>query len=210
MTSGAGAIFAGAAALALAGCISSGGSRPVAPPRAAAAPAHDVATARVGGTQIPLGPATARRARDMADADLPARSAASQPADTAGGPLSLVLSGPDLPLTLDHCRNDLPFVNRPRRFAFAVRDDEAALAALPPGTAITFTASNGEILGDAAYAVPDSPEPPSTWVYPVTVRSDAVQDDRGTCRDATPQGQLVVRIETPDGHVTDQVLPLND
>ena len=121
-------------------------------------------------------------------------------------PLELMPSGPDLPLVLEHCVDDQPFPNRVRTFAFAVREGEndQQSPSLPPGTSLSFTASNGTIVGRSAFTIA------AGEVFPVALRSDAQQGSAGTCFDAASAGLLTVRIETPLGNVTKQSYPLTD
>lgn len=133
-------------------------------------------------------------------------------APSTSAPLELVLSGPSLPLRLDHCADGRPFANRPRTFWFeGPQDNSTSAEMLPAGTLVSFSTSNGKILGNAKFRVPDSDGPdPSQWTYPVTVQSDALQSRSGACADTASEGQLTARVETPLGTVTTELFAITD
>lgn len=127
-----------------------------------------------------------------------------------------------LPLQLDHCVNGIPFANSARTLAIAIRDTNPTVFPgntlpgniLPAGTTISFVASNGKILGDATYVVPNTDEPSSAvWTYFVSMQSDATQSgpkDGYECTNPVTGGPLTVKVTTPLGLITTQTYPVND
>lgn len=150
----------------------------------------------------------------------------STAAITSLGPQSVALS---------HCVNGTPFVNTAVTLQLAIRDTNPTLFALnragaeplrlpidlpgnilPAGTKIEFSASNGTILSERSYVVPNTSEPSAqAWIYTVQMQSDATQTSpAGTpplyCSNAVTNGTLTVKVTTPSGMVTSKSYPVSD
>jgi len=92
--------------------------------------------------------------------------------------------------------------------------------AMPVGTTIKFTTTNGTLIGTSSFVVPNStvnaltsilPPPPAPQIFPaidyqVTLKSDSqlvtVIGGTNFCTDPTPKGNLIVTVTTPLGVVT--------
>jgi hypothetical protein len=85
---------------------------------------------------------------------------------------------------------------------------------LPAGTQISFITSNGTILSNASFTVPNTNEPNSAvWTYGVTVQSDATQTNAAfgyMCTNNTTSGIFTVKVTTPLGIVTTQSYTITD
>ena len=157
--------------------------------------------------------------------------------------LVLVFSGSDavitalnpVPLQLSHCVDGVPFVNVPATLRIAIRDGNPTVFAgnsantaplflpldlpgniLPAGTNITFSASNGTILSDTSYTVPNTNEPSAAaWIYSVLIQSDATQTSSVanpplSCTNQVSSGLLKVKVTTPLGITTTQSYSVTD
>lgn len=110
----------------------------------------------------------------------------STAAITSLGPQSVALS---------HCVHGTPFVNTAVTLQLAIRDTNPTLFVLnragveplrlpldlpgnilPAGSKIEFLASNGTILSERSYVVPNTSEPSAqAWIYTIQMQSDATQ-----------------------------------
>ena len=139
-----------------------------------------------------------------------------------------------VPLTLNHCVDGTAFVNTPKTLRFAVRDGNMTVFngnkavnapwlpfdlpgnILPAGTTISFSASNGTILSNASFIVPNTNEPSAAaWIYPVLIQSDATQTSSVdipplSCTNRVTSGLLTVKVTTPLGLITTQSYVIND
>ena len=155
----------------------------------------------------------------------------------------LVFSGSDavitalnpVPLQLSHCVDGIPFVNVPTTLRIAIRDGNPTVFAgnaantaplflpldlpgniLPAGTNITFSASNGTILSETSYTVPNTNEPSAAaWIYSVLIQSDAIQSSSVanpplSCSNQVGSGLLKVKVTTPLGITTTQSYSVTD
>ena len=136
-------------------------------------------------------------------------------------------------LALAQCVNGTPFVNTPRSFQFAIRDDNPTVFAgnqrsahagdplwlfdrpgnpLPAGTVITLTATNGTVMGGSSYTVQNTNAADSSaWTYNVPMISDATQDVSSlVCSNTLRTGALIVTIVTPAGVVSRFNYPVTD
>jgi hypothetical protein len=140
----------------------------------------------------------------------------------------LVFSGSEAAITplassvfsLDHCVNNVPFLNLPRVVEFAVRDTNPTIFPgntlpgniLPAGTRIQFLPTNGKLLSEPEFIVPNTSDPSSTaWTYRAVIQSDAVQDPLLlSCTNPVVSGLLTVKVTTPLGRVTTQAFTVTD
>jgi len=123
-------------------------------------------------------------------------------------------------VTLDHCSNGTPFVNLPRVFDIAVRDSNPTIFPgnalpgniLPAGTRIEFILTNGKLLSEPVFIVPNTNDPSSTtWTYRAVIQSDAIQDPLLlSCTNSVASGLLTVKVTTPLDHVTTQAFTVTD
>ncbi|MTV40578.1 Ig-like domain-containing protein [Duganella radicis] len=135
-------------------------------------------------------------------------------------------------LTLEACSNGTPFVNTPRTYHFAIRDNNPTVFAsnrmalypgdplwrydrpgnpLPAGTQILFTASNGLLQSSATVTVPNTGAADSSaWVYAVTMASDATQTATYVCSNVSSSGVLNITVTTPNGTITQFTFPVSD
>lgn len=126
------------------------------------------------------------------------------------------------PFSLDHCVDGTPFVNTAKTFAIAVRDNNPTRFAantlpgniLPAGTKIEFTTSNGTLLSNASFVVPNTAEPSSAvWTYGISVQSDATQTNAAggyLCTNTVSSGSFNVKVTTPLGLITTQSFSITD
>jgi protocatechuate 3,4-dioxygenase beta subunit len=126
------------------------------------------------------------------------------------------------PYSLDHCVDGIPFVNTAKTFAIAIRDinptrftgNTLAGNILPAGTKIDFTASNGTLLSNTSFVVPNTAEPSSAvWTYTVSIQSDAAQSSAAfgyACTNTVTSGFLNVKVTTPLGLITTQSFSVTD
>lgn len=138
-------------------------------------------------------------------------------------------------VTLSHCVNGTPFVNTAVTLQLAIRDTNPTVFALnragveplrlpidlpgnilPAGTKIEFSASNGTILGERSYVVPNTGDPSAqNWIYSVQMQSDATQTSPAGlpplyCSNTVTNGSLTVKVTTPSGTVTSKSYPVSD
>jgi hypothetical protein len=123
-------------------------------------------------------------------------------------------------VTLDHCSNGTPFVNSPRVFDIAIRDSNPTIFpgntlagnVLPAGTRIEFILTNGKLLSEPIFIVPNTNDPTSTtWTYRAVIQSDAIQDPLLlSCTNLVVSGLLTVKVTTPLEHVTTQAFTVTD
>jgi hypothetical protein len=122
-------------------------------------------------------------------------------------------------IDLSHCTNGVPFNNVAQTFRVAIRDDSQTIFPgntlpgniLPAGTRIVFTASNGTILGDSSFIVPNTnDEKSAAWTYTVQLQSDAIQDLGLLCRNPVSSGSLSVKVTTPQNVVTSKNYAVTD
>lgn len=117
------------------------------------------------------------------------------------------------PLQLDVCVDGTKFVNTPKAFQVAVRDinptifpgNTLAGNILPAGTTIEFKTSNGTVLGDSSFTVPNTNEPnQAVWTYTLMLQSDATQGAAPTylCTNPVTTGGVTVKVTTPLGVIT--------
>ena len=130
------------------------------------------------------------------------------------------LDGNSLPLS--QCQNGVAFVNAAQAFRFAVRDTNPTTFApntlsgniLPAGTKIEFTVSNGKLLSEGSFIVPNTAEPSSAvWTYAVLLQSDATQTDATSgyvCSNQVSSGLLTVKVTTPLGLITTRSFSVTD
>ena len=153
------------------------------------------------------------------------RASLVQVLSTSGAAITLLSV---LPIQLDHCVDGTPFVNGAKTIGMAVRDvnptifpgNTLAGNILPAGTSIAITASNGRLLSDANFIVPNTNEPSSAaWTYFVSLQSDAVQSGPAAvpgsnqnylCTNPVTSGLLTVKVTTPLGLVTTQAFSVTD
>jgi hypothetical protein len=139
-----------------------------------------------------------------------------------------------VPVALNHCVDGTPFVNVPKSLRLAIRDSNGTVFAgntvanaswlpfdlsgniLPAGTTISFSTSNGAILSETSFTVPNTNEPSAAaWVYPVLIQSDATQTSSVdspplSCSNPVTSGQLKVKVTTPMGIITTQSYSVTD
>lgn len=125
-------------------------------------------------------------------------------------------------LGLSQCQNGAAFANVARAFRFAVRDTNPTTFMpntlpgniLPAGTTIQFTVSNGKLLSEGTFIVPNTAEPSSAvWTYTVILQSDATQADAAggyICTNQVTNGLLNVKVTTPLGLVTTTSFTVTD
>jgi hypothetical protein len=135
-------------------------------------------------------------------------------------------------LALDRCVNGVTFNNTTHSYSFAIRDNNPTVFAtnrrsahlgdplwlydrpgnpLPAGTQIAFTTSNGALQSSANVTVPNtSSADSSTWVYTVSLISDASQNSGLICSNLTGTGVLTITVTTPNGTVTQFSYPVTD
>lgn len=130
------------------------------------------------------------------------------------------LDGNSLPLS--QCQNGVAFANAARAFRFAVRDTNPTTFApnslpgniLPAGTKIEFTVSNGKLLSEGSFIVPNTAEPNSAvWTYAALLQSDATQTDATNgyvCSNQVSSGLLTVKVTTPLGLITTRSFSVTD
>jgi hypothetical protein len=130
------------------------------------------------------------------------------------------LDGNSLPLS--QCQNGIAFANAAQAFRFAVRDTNPTTFApntlpgniLPAGTKVEFTVSNGKLLSEDSFIVPNTAEPSSAvWTYAVLMQSDATQSDAANgyvCSNQVTDGLLTVKVTTPLGLITTQSFSITD
>lgn len=126
------------------------------------------------------------------------------------------------PVMLSHCTDGIPFVNVAQTFRVAVRDGNPTIFPgnswpgniLPAGTRINFTTSNGTIIGDSSFIVPNTnDEKSAAWTYTVQLQSDATQTDAAhglLCTNTVSSGSLVIKVTTPQNVVTGKTYPVTD
>jgi hypothetical protein len=117
-------------------------------------------------------------------------------------------------ITLPHCVDGTPFVNTPAVTAqFAIRDTNGTIFPgnplsgniLPAGTKIELSASNGNIVSNTSYTVPNTNDPSYlAWLYNVQMVSDATQTGASAtppyaCTNTTTSGTLKIKVTTPQG-----------
>ncbi len=130
------------------------------------------------------------------------------------------LDGNSLPLS--QCQNGVAFANAAQAFRFAVRDTNPTTFSpntlpgniLPAGTKIEFSVSNGKLLSEGSFIVPNTAEPNSAvWTYAVLLQSDATQSDAASgyvCTNQVSSGLLTVKVTTPLGLITTQSFSVTD
>lgn len=124
------------------------------------------------------------------------------------------------PIALDQCVDGTVFENTVRTIPIAIRDNNGTVFPmnaktvtklpidlpgnpLPAGTTISFTSSNGTILGTRDYIVPNIDSASSAnWIYPVQMISDVTQVGTACQANTTRNGLLTVTVRTPSGIVT--------
>lgn len=124
-----------------------------------------------------------------------------------------------VPVQLDQCVNNVPFANTARTFSVAIRDNNQTIFPgnslagniLPAGTKIEFSATGAVLAGNTSFIVPNTNEPSSAvWTYFVSVQSDAVQSESGSCLNPFTGGVLSVKVTTPLGIITTQSFAVTD
>jgi hypothetical protein len=125
-------------------------------------------------------------------------------------------------IVLSHCTDGTPFVNVAQTFRVAIRDGNPTIFPgnslsgniLPAGTRIDFTASNGTILGNSSFIVPNTnDENSAAWTYTVQLQSDAAQTDAAhglLCTNTVSSGSLAIKVTTPQNVVTGKTYPVTD
>ena len=143
-------------------------------------------------------------------------------------------------VALSRCVNGTPFVNTPVSLRLAIRDTNPTVFTmnragaeplglpidlsgniLPAGTKIEFSTTNGILLGENTYIVPNTSEPSAqAWIYTVQLRSDAAQslpnstDPAQTpsliCVNTVSSGTLNVKVTSPLGVITTRSYPVTD
>lgn len=136
------------------------------------------------------------------------------------------------PFTLSQCTDGTAFTNTIRTLSIAIRDDNSTVFAmnragvaplflgsnlpgniLPAGTKIEFSLSNGTLLGDSSFIVPNTNAPDaSAWIYNVQMQSDATQGvaPAYVCTNTNHSGVLTVKVTTPGGTITGASFTIND
>lgn len=132
------------------------------------------------------------------------------------------------PMQLDHCTDGTPFVNTVKTFGIAIRDanptvfpgNTLAGNILPAGSRIEFSTSNGKLLGESNFIVPNTNEPSSAaWTYFVSLQSDATQSGPAAvptsnqhylCTNTLSSGPLTVKVTTPMGLITTRQITVAD
>jgi hypothetical protein len=126
------------------------------------------------------------------------------------------------PYALSHCTDGTPFFNVARPLTFAIRDTNPTIFPgnslpgniLPAGTTIQFTTSNGTLLSEGSFVVPNTNEPSSAvWTYSILVQSDASQTkvaDGYICTNTVTIGSLSIKVTTPLGIVTTRSFSITD
>jgi hypothetical protein len=126
------------------------------------------------------------------------------------------------PFILDHCVDGTAFVNGAKTFAFAIRDTNTKTFTpntlqgniLPAGTKIEFSTSNGTLLSNASFTVPNTAEPSqAVWTYAVSIQSDATQTTAALgylCTNQITSGAVNVKVTTPLGLITTQAFSITD
>lgn len=150
----------------------------------------------------------------------------STAAITSLGPQAIVLS---------HCVTGTPFVNNAVTLQLAIRDTNPTVFALnrqstsdvpipfdlsgnilPAGTKVEFSSSNGTILSERSYIVPNTNNPAAReWIYTVMMQSDASQSSPMAipplyCSNSVTSGLLTVKVTTPMGVITTQTYAVTD
>lgn len=138
-----------------------------------------------------------------------------------------------IPVALSHCTTGTVFVNDTKTAWFAIRDTNVTVFTenragtihkgvtlpfdlpgniLPAGSTIVITTSNGKIIGEATYTVPNTNEPSaSVWMYSVSMVSDATQDPVTlVCSNEATSGILTIKVTTPLGITTSQSFSVTD
>jgi hypothetical protein len=166
-----------------------------------------------------IDPATQRTVADGTRPTVHVRSSLVQVLSTSDANVTALNPAP---FVLSHCVDGTPFTNVPRTVSFAIRDTNSTVFAgntlpgniLPAGTQISFITSNGTILSNASFTVPNTNEPNSAvWTYGVTVQSDATQTNAAfgyMCTNNTTSGIFTVKVTTPLGIVTTQSYTITD
>lgn len=129
------------------------------------------------------------------------------------------------PVALSQCVTGTAFVNVAKSFRIAIRDTNPTVFALngglsgnilPAGTKIEFTTSNGKILSDPSYIVPNTNDPSAAaWTYTVLLQSDATQSSPAAfpplyCSNEVTSGLLTVKVTSPMGVITTQSYSVTD
>ena len=166
-----------------------------------------------------IDPATQRTVADGTRPTVHVRSSLVQVMSTSGATITpFTLS----PYNLSHCVDGTPFVNTAQTLRFAIRDNNPTTFAgnglpgniLPAGTTIQFSASNGTLIGDGTFIVPNTNEQSSAvWTYSVSMQSDASQTSAAfgyACTNTIMSGFLNVKVTTPLGVITTQSFPVTD
>jgi hypothetical protein len=88
---------------------------------------------------------------------------------------------------------------------------------LTNGTVVTqkgVPTSNGTLLSNASFTVPNTAEPSqAVWAYAVSVQSDATQTTAAlgyVCTNPVSSGTVNVKVTTPLGLITAQAFPITD
>ncbi len=131
-----------------------------------------------------------------------------------------------LPIQLAHCVDGTPFVNGAKTIGIAIRDSNPTIFPgntlpgniLPAGTTIAFTLSNGKLLTEGNFIVPNTNEPSSAaWTYFASLQSDAVQSGPSAvpssnylCSNPVTSGLLTVKVISPNGLVTTRSFSVTD
>ena len=166
-----------------------------------------------------IDPATQRTVADGTRPTVHVRSSLVQVMSTSG---ATVTSFTPSPYNLSHCADGTPFVNNAQTLRFAIRDNNPTAFPgnslpgniLPAGTTIQFSASNGTLIGDGTFIVPNTNEQSAAvWTYSVSLQSDATQTTAAlgyTCTNTVTSGFLNVKVTTPLGIITTQSFPVTD
>lgn len=119
-------------------------------------------------------------------------------------------------IVLAKCVDGTAFANNPVTTRISIRDTNGTFFGgnilpgniLPAGTTITISTTNGRLVSDSSFTVPNTNDPSSSvWTYSVTLVSDASQSG-GTatpplaCSDSTSSGGLKIKVVTPNGTET--------
>lgn len=131
-------------------------------------------------------------------------------------------------IDLDKCVDGSVFENTMHTFPLAIRDNNDTVFVinskdvtkraldlpgnpLPAGTTISFSASNGLIVGGSSFVVPSMDSASSAnWIYPVRMVSDVTQIGTTCQPNSIRNGLLTVRVQTPNGIVTTATYGVTD
>ena len=133
------------------------------------------------------------------------------------GSHSLILSGSQAFITLSigntinltpYCTDGTPFSSASAAFIMTIADVNGN--AMPSGTTVVLSATNGRILSSTSFTIRNNCGTNPT--YFVMMESDATQGAAPTytCSNTKRSGYLTVTVTTPKGNITSYMFPVND